>query len=241
VPNWRWEDTTIDPYALRIAGWLASHADGYCQDNVTRNSIARRTGVSAGKVTTALAALAELGIVAVETIEVPQSQGGKRLRVTFDFDVWERRPRSPGDQAPGHMTTGPRSRHDQAPGHVVTASKDAPVGEQQGDAPAAPTPADEARRIATDYWEWVREQTGKVPVGIGFMALAKLVEPFIAAGYTAGAVKQTLADMYRAGRTLTRQQIETHLDGRADRGRPARVAPGRVDDDRTGVGGVVVP
>jgi DNA-binding Lrp family transcriptional regulator len=108
VPNWRWEDPTLDPYALRIAGWLASHADHYMQDCVTRNEIARRTNISAGKVTACLQKLEEQQIITVETVAVPQSQGGRRLVITFDFDAWE-------TGEPSYHMTGPRSPHDRAP------------------------------------------------------------------------------------------------------------------------------
>jgi hypothetical protein len=76
--------------------------------------IAKRTGVSAGKVSDAMAKLRALKIASAKTIEVAQSQGGKRWVVTFHFDVWERQPQSSGDQVPGHQVTNP--------GHVVTAT-----------------------------------------------------------------------------------------------------------------------
>jgi hypothetical protein len=115
VPHWRWEDTAMDTHTLRVAGWLASHADGWPEAHVTRNMIAKRTGVSAGKVSDSIATLQRLGIVSVKTIELAQHAGGKRWQVTFHFNVWERPdPRSPGDQAPGHVMT--------TPGHVVTAT-----------------------------------------------------------------------------------------------------------------------
>ena len=98
VPNWRWEDPELDPFELRVAGWLGSHADHYAADHVTRNEIARRTGVSQGKVTVALAHLEDLEIIEVETVKIAQSKGGKRLVITFDLDVW-----TSGN--PGHEVT----------------------------------------------------------------------------------------------------------------------------------------
>lgn len=115
VPNWRWEDPDIDPYELRIAGWLASHTDGYLR-GVTRNMIARKVNVSAGKVTSALVTLEQRGIVIVETVRVGESEGGKRLRIGFDFDVWEGYP-----QGEGAVITRPaRSSRDQEGGHDMT-------------------------------------------------------------------------------------------------------------------------
>jgi hypothetical protein len=119
VPNWRWEDTTLDPYELRIAGWLASHADSWCEEHVTRNEIAQRLGMSAGKVSKAMERLVDVGIVA------PSSTPGKtrsridRWVVIFDFDAWEKW--SPGDHSNGHEVTVKRSRGDQ---HYRTTEKD---------------------------------------------------------------------------------------------------------------------
>ena len=124
VPNWRWEDQDLDPYALRVAGWIASHADTYLRDYVTRNEIARRTGISAGKVTGSLNVLSELGIVDVIDVPIEQSAGGHRLQIRFNFDVWEDvQPRSPHDRAP--VTTRPD------PGHHMTSTKGAQEEEQR--------------------------------------------------------------------------------------------------------------
>jgi len=126
VPNWRWEDPTLDAYCLRVAGWLASHADAYMHDHVTRNEVARKTGVSAGKVTACLRILEQQGIITVETVQIAQSKGGKRLQITFDFDAWEspfssvppiEETTNPGHHMtnPGHDMTRARSPHDQTP------------------------------------------------------------------------------------------------------------------------------
>jgi hypothetical protein len=101
LPNWRLEDPTLDPYELRVALWLASHADGWLEEHVTRNEIARRTHVSQGKVSQSLAHLQELGVIVVETVEMAQHEGARRLVVTFDFAAW--------NAEPGHVATGPRS------------------------------------------------------------------------------------------------------------------------------------
>jgi hypothetical protein len=106
VPNWRWEDQSLDPFELRIAGWLASHTDSYREDHITRNVIAKATGVSAGKVTGAVARLVELGIV-----HLTEGVRGRWV-VEFDFDAWE--DRSPRDQSSGHDMTSDRSPRDQS-------------------------------------------------------------------------------------------------------------------------------
>lgn len=120
VPNWRWEDTSLDPYELRIAGWLASHADSWCAEHVTRNEIAQRLGISAGKVSKSMERLVEVGIVALSS--APNQKGGAgidRWVVIFDFDAWENRSR--GDRITGHEVTMNRSRGDQ---HYRTTEED---------------------------------------------------------------------------------------------------------------------
>lgn len=101
VPRWRIEDTTLDAQEFRVACWLASHVGTYLAEKVSRNEIADKTGVSAGKVTYALRRLEEFGI-----IEIAEGQRG-RLVITFDFDVWDW---SPHDQSP--VTTRPLTGHD---------------------------------------------------------------------------------------------------------------------------------
>lgn len=172
VPNWRWEDAALDPYELRVAGWLASHADTYL-GRVTRNEIARRTGVSAGRVTTALARLDALGIAHAETIEVPQSEGGKRWVVTFNWDAWEREPRSPDDRDPGHDMTTPRSPgdHISTPGEEQQRSS-SPDGDRTAEVLASfdrwwaqyPYRANNRKRAAQKAWQamWRRGEIGRL-------------------------------------------------------------------------------
>lgn len=89
VPNWRWEDQSLNSYELRIAGWLVSHADQWREDYVSRNLVAERTGISREKTSQSVRRLVELGILSVK------SQGGRgRFVITVDFDVWETPPSS---------------------------------------------------------------------------------------------------------------------------------------------------
>lgn len=88
VPNWRWEDQSLNCYELRIAGWLVSHADQWREDFVSRNLVAERTGISRDKTSQSVRRLVELGILHVKS-------GGKgRFVITVDFDVWETPPTS---------------------------------------------------------------------------------------------------------------------------------------------------
>lgn len=88
VPNWRWEDKRLDAYDLRIAGWLASHTDSFRERHVGRNTIAEHTGISGPRVSTSLDRLAALGIITIERV-ASESGGKERLRVGFNWQVWE--------------------------------------------------------------------------------------------------------------------------------------------------------
>jgi len=90
VPNWRWEDTRLDPYDLRVAGWLASHADSYLAEHVSRNEICRILGLSPSRVTKSLENLEALGIILVE--HVNRGTNYYRWVIEFDWEVWETEP-----------------------------------------------------------------------------------------------------------------------------------------------------
>lgn len=161
APNWRVNDLSLDPFEFRLAVWLASHVDTY-QERITRNSIAKSLGMSAGKVSAAMAALVEAGIVELRTVEVPQSEGGKRWIVLFDHAAWEidpghvvTRARSSGDQGPGHEVTDP--------GHVVTASIgdiDRRPSEEQQALTLSAHPSGEPDRF-DEFWALYPRRTGK--------------------------------------------------------------------------------
>lgn len=232
VPNWRWEDETLDPYDLRVAGWIASHTDSYVFDYVTRNAIANHTHLSRDRVSTSLTKLADLGIIEVKLIEVPQSQGGKRFSITFDFDVWEgqqmvdatRPPRTPGDH--------PQDATRPTPGRPASTSGDS---QEETTPEEQPPPAAVARQIATDWWEHIKETTGHAPAGVTFMALAKVIEPFVK-DHSVAKVKQAMLGVYNDRRPFTRQVIEQYLDGRAAprAGRQLDALQAAIDAERQG-------
>lgn len=141
VPNWRLEDDLLTPYEFRLAAWLASHADSFVEEYLTRNAIAKRLGMSTGAVSNAMERLQGFGIVEIQTVEIHQSQGGKRWVIIFDHDVWE--------TEPGHHMTGPRSPRDQDPGHHVTSTTGDIDVEQQEEPPNPP----EGGVSVVDPWE----------------------------------------------------------------------------------------
>lgn len=220
MPNWRWEDESLDPYDLRVAGWLASHTDSYVFDYVTRNAIANHTHLSRDRVSTSLTKLTELGIIEVKLVETAQAQGGKRFVITFDFDRWEsqetvdatRPPRTPGDHPPD-ATRPPPGR----PATSTTGDVDEETTEEQH----PPSPAATARQIATDWWDHIKDTTGHAPIGVNFMALAKLVEPFVKE-YSVAKIKQAMLGAYNDRRPFTRQVFEQYLDGRVSNGRSGK-------------------
>ena len=166
VPNWRTEDQSLDPYAFRIACWLASHADHYAEKSVSRNLIAKVLDISAGKVSSALNVLADGGIVVVE----PVGERG-RLIITFDFEVWED-DRSRGDQScetTGHVVT--------SSGHVVTGTKGHSEEEQKPSAPASPKT--EAHRIVDAWWESLTPKPAQP-----YIAIVKVVQQCLKNGWS---------------------------------------------------------
>jgi hypothetical protein len=220
VPNWRWEDPTLDPYDLRVAGWLASHADSYLFDFVSRNAIVRHTHISRARVSSSLTRLVDLAIIEINVIDTPQAEGGKRFRITFDFDVWEGAtqdatrppPRTPGVH-PQDATRPPPGRHTSPPiGDSFTEEH----GEEQ------PPPTATARSIAQDWWDYVQRSTGHTPVGYTFMALVKMIEPLMTNDYPVLAIKGAIKQAYDDRRPFTRQVFEQYLDGRATKGKTGR-------------------
>lgn len=166
VPNWRTEDQSLDPYAFRIACWLASHADRYTEKSVSRNLIAKVLNISGTKVSSALGDLTEQGIVAVEAV-------GERGRfiITFDFDAWET-DWSRGDQSSfptGHVAT--RS------GHEATGTKGHSVEEQKPPAPASPKT--EAHRIVDAWWDTLAPKPAQP-----YIAIVKVVQQCLKNGWS---------------------------------------------------------
>lgn len=166
VPNWRTEDRSLDPYAFRIACWLASHADRYTEKTVSRNLIAKVLNISGTKVSSALGDLTDQGIVAVEAV-------GERGRfiITFDFDAWET-DWSRGDQSSfptGHVAT--RS------GHEATGTKGHSVEEQKPPAPASPKT--EAHRIVDAWWDTLAPKPAQP-----YIAIVKVVQQCLKNGWS---------------------------------------------------------
>lgn len=205
VPNWRWEDRRLDTFDMRIAGWLQSHSGSYI-GKVTRNEIARRTGISAGKVTTSLARLEELGI-----IEVDRRPNGDPLRVVFDLDVWE-------SDTGHHMTgTGHHMTGDRSPRDRIEEQ-----GEKQGATPtavasddAAETPGQVANRLQRGFWQWCLkpENGGKTPPHRA-QALNTMIKALLDRGHTEAEIKTALVDRYGKGRPLTVAALAADIDGR---------------------------
>jgi len=133
IPNWRWEDPDLDPYELRIAGWLASNTQGYTDEYVSRNLIAKRTGISASKVSKSVTRLAELGIIDYYVIAIRQAEGGQRWVITIHLDVWQL-PRSPetatlvvSDANPGRAATATTGISEEVENRET--AKPSPVGD----------------------------------------------------------------------------------------------------------------
>lgn len=144
VPNWRWEDPDLSPFDLRVAGWLASHADSY-RSHVTRNAVAKALGMAPGTASAALERLQELSII---DIEVVSGEKGKVVRWTihFDFDVWEG----------GQQMTSYRSVDDQVGGQQMTTPttyREEQL-EEQGEPPLTPPGGDDGGATSFEaFWK----------------------------------------------------------------------------------------
>lgn len=166
VPNWRTEDQSLDPYAFRIACWLASHADRYTEKSVSRNLIAKVLNISGTKVSSALGDLTEQGIVAVEAV-------GERGRfiITFDFDAWET------DWSRGDQSSLPTGREATRSGHEATGTKGHSVEEQKPPAPASPKT--EAHRIVDAWWDTLAPKPAQP-----YIAIVKVVQQCLKNGWS---------------------------------------------------------
>lgn len=89
-----------------------------------------------------------------------------------------------------------------------------------------PDPKAAARAAAKGFFDRVKADTGKSPVGIKFMALAKLIEPFLLAGYPMADIKVAVWTVYTERRPWQLAVIEQYLDGRA---RPVSGAGRHID------------
>lgn len=170
VPNFRWEDLRLDPFDLRIAGWISSHTDSY-RSKISRNEISRRTGISVGKVTASLQRLEELGIIAVGRAN------GNPVRITLNVEVWED-DRSPG----GPVQSADRSRGGLVPDHEMTGTRPPrdhieEQSEQQGEElPAStsstsePSDLDRAKVVVNAWWESLDIKPAQ-----SYMAIVKIV------------------------------------------------------------------
>lgn len=108
-----------------------------------------------------------------------------------------------GMEVPEGGDTGPQS-----PISMRDRENPPPTGEAVGYGQAA-------REAASGFWERVERDTGKTPVGIKFIALAKLIERFLDAEYELADVKVAVWSVYEQGRPMTLAVIEQYLDGRA--------------------------
>lgn len=170
LPNFRTEhDPDLDVYARVVAIWISSHADSYV-GSVSRNAIARRVGISQGKVTNALADLERVGL-----IEVERNAKGLPNQIIFNVEVWE----SPG----GHVVTTPDGEGGHAattkwsPGDHKEEQGETKKPETQRSAPASPKT--EAHRIVDAWWESLALKPAQP-----YIAIVKVVQQCLKNGWS---------------------------------------------------------
>lgn len=183
VPNWRWEDQSLDAYDLRVAGWLASHTDAYLASNVSRNEIVRRVGMSRDRVSTCLNNLVARGIIIAHIVDASAAKGRRRYTIEFDWDVWETDPAKDATRP-----VDPSAKDAGRP--IKPAPKDATrpqVGRQaspevtQGEEQSSETPPqasggaislrEQATRITKDWWDSITPKPATK-----YIAVVKVVE-----------------------------------------------------------------
>lgn len=195
VPNFRWEDARLDPYDLRIAGWIASHSDSY-RSRVSRNEISRRTGVSLGKVTLSLQKLETLGIVTISRAN------GNPVRIVLNVEVWED-DRSPSGLVPDHDVTGTRPLGDHIEEQLEEQEKpSAPTSSKPGNPLAV-----EAQSIVKPWWE-----ERDVKPATSFIAIAKIVERCLKGGWS----REDLEACLRETQTFTGAAFDMWRSRRAE-------------------------
>lgn len=216
IPEWVLLHDKLDAVDIRVFGVLDRFDGADCIPAL--GTIAEKIGKSEDTVRRALVRLANVGAIVIEERFADGRQTSNRYHLAGDSPL-QSSPRT--DATPGGSTDATLP-----PGTGATRSR-ARKNESKKNTPSS---CDDdgavAQSIARGYWDWVKEKTKKPPVGIGFVALRKIIEPFIGAGYLPGDVKHALVAMYEHGRPITRQVLEQHLDGRARRERPPRPAPG---------------
>lgn len=170
LPNFRTEhDPDLDVYARVVAIWISSHADSYV-GSVSRNAIARRVGISQGKVTNALADLERVGL-----IEVERNAKGLPNQIIFNVEVWE----SPG----GHVVTTPDGEGGHAattkwsPGDHKEEQGETKKPETQRSAPASPKT--EAHRIVDTWWDSLTPKPAQP-----YIAIVKVVQQCLKNGWS---------------------------------------------------------
>jgi hypothetical protein len=233
--TWAWEQDTGSPSERLVLLALADNAagpdteePGKCWPSVAL--LAERTRLSTRQVERHLAALADRGVIV---------KLKRRRRPDGSLSVWEylvpyhttpasgresatRHPRSSLHDTGDAPYTTPMSAQEPS---LEPVSEPSPSGATAIAVPAegeVVTPASEARQIATAYWEWVKNQTGHPPTGIKFIALVKLLEPALEAGYPQRAVGFAVKRAHQDCRPLTRQVIAEYLEGRRDRPMPSQ-------------------
>ena len=231
---------------------LANHANDAGESWPAIDTIAREANVHRDTAKDGLTWLIDHGYIERDVKGAPLGKGERvqtqRNLYRLRWDV-ERGESPPAESTPegGHLPTqrgvvAPARGGSSTSKRAGDTSLFEPTVETNGepataDAAAVLTPGQVCNRLQRDYWEWVRSQTGRWPVGITVPAFNAVVTPFLAAGVTALAVAKALKAMYAGGVALTKQSLERHLDGRGSmrqHGKTATMAKlsaARFDDD----------
>jgi DNA-binding Lrp family transcriptional regulator len=200
IPEWILYHPKLTGEDIRVFGVLARFGDDV---RPAQGTVADRIGKSADTVKRSLHRLVEAGAVFVEARYKDGAQLPNRYHLAGDEPIRSAPPGCMDAPTPGASVPPEREQDNEIPSPTETAA----------DAKARLNVA--AKAVVNVYWDAVKAETGKPPVGVNHPALVKMVEAFLP-HYDGAAITAALTTMRQRCRAMTRQVLEEHLDGRAD-------------------------
>lgn len=208
-------DSRLSFRARGVLLWLLDKPDDW---RCSGEEIARAGSEGRDAVLTTLRELEGFGYLRREKMR--DATNGRIVTITSVYE----KPPGIGFPGPGNPPAGNPAPGDLGPFTNTDVPKTDTETPSVAEATESFAPKVEARRqleketveIVNAYWEFVKRETGKGPVGISHIALRNVIRPFVDAGYTRGEIKSAMKAVRETGRTFTRQVFEQHLDGRIE-------------------------
>lgn len=222
--TWAWRQTSklssgARLVLLAIADHAARHDDPDLPDGLVAwpkiARLATMTGLSDSTVRDHIATLVEVGLV--EKVERKVDRRTHRAGPNILRLVVESRPptdgRSKTADRPAAQTADPPAVYSSTP-EPLEGTQTLDLAESE---PDEPTTMDVARLTAIAFYDHIKADTGKPPVGWSVPQMMKLVKPFYDVGWTVAEVKRALLALDARGAPFTRPTIERELRGNGRR------------------------